>query len=219
MVRGAPGTGTRLLPASGTRTDFPWPPSIVPLPKDPPADAVGCHPDPAVRARHVAVHERGHHEVARGDAVDLGADVLDDADELVADRPDRVGRLAPVVPEVRPADAAEHDAHDRVGRLLDGRVGPLADGDGVRAVEDRCSHTVTTPRIQTGGSPGEEEYWQGPFGKTAAGGGNPPRIRPAAGPDRCELRCLIDASPRTVHEWFIGGPVRRRSTTQLLRRP
>ena len=31
-----PGTGTRVLPASGTRTASPWPPSIVPLPKFPP---------------------------------------------------------------------------------------------------------------------------------------------------------------------------------------
>ena len=58
--------------------------------------------------------------------VHLGADVLDDADELVADGADGVLGLAPVVPEVRAAHAGQHHPHDRVGRLLDGRVGTLA---------------------------------------------------------------------------------------------
>ena len=49
---------------------------------------------------------------------DLGADVLDDADELVADRARRERRVAAVVPEVRAADAGEDDADDGVGGLV-----------------------------------------------------------------------------------------------------
>jgi hypothetical protein len=44
----------------------------------------------AMRARHVAEDERRYHEVADRDAADLGPDVFYDADELVADRTDRV---------------------------------------------------------------------------------------------------------------------------------
>jgi len=58
-------------------------------------DAMRRDPGEAVGTRHVAVHERRYHQVAFGDAVDVGADVLDDADELVADRPDGVRRLDP----------------------------------------------------------------------------------------------------------------------------
>ena len=34
-----PGTGTRVLPASGTRTASPWPPSISPFAEVPASDA------------------------------------------------------------------------------------------------------------------------------------------------------------------------------------
>ena len=53
------------------------------------------------------------------DVAHVGADVLDDADELVADRAGLERRVAAVVPEVRAADAGQHDADDRVGRLDD----------------------------------------------------------------------------------------------------
>jgi hypothetical protein len=105
------------------------------------------HPRLAERTRHVAVDEWGHYEVARSNASDVGADLLDDADELVTDRPDGMGRFAPVVPEVRTADAAEHDANDRFGRLLDGGAGTIAHGDGTGAVEDRCSHGGFLPSV------------------------------------------------------------------------
>ena len=76
-----------------------------------------------VRARAVAVGERGDDEVALGEAVHVDADLLHDADELVPDRAELVRRLAAVVPEVGAADAAEHDAHDGVGRRADGGSG------------------------------------------------------------------------------------------------
>ena len=47
--------------------------------------AGGLDAGPAVRAGVVGVHERRDDEVAGADGADLGADLLDDADELVAD--------------------------------------------------------------------------------------------------------------------------------------
>jgi hypothetical protein len=99
----------------------------------------------AVGAAAIAVDERGDDEVASADALDVGTDVLDDADELVADRTDCMVGLAPVVPEVRPADAAEDDAHHGIRGLLDGRVGSIAHGDRAGAVEDRCTHGDPVP--------------------------------------------------------------------------
>ena len=74
------------------------------------------------------------------DVPDVGADVLDDADELVADRARLERRVAAVVPEVRAADAREHHAHDGVGGLGDGRVGPVADLDAMRFDEESSTH-------------------------------------------------------------------------------
>ena len=100
----------------------------------------------AVRAGAVAVDERGDHQVADGDGGDVAADVFDDADELVADRADGVVGLAAVVPEVRPAHAAQHDPHDGVGRLLDDRIRSGPDRDRPGPVEDGCTHQMTPRR-------------------------------------------------------------------------
>jgi hypothetical protein len=85
----------------------------------------------AVRAGPVAERERRDHEIAALDVRDVGAGVLDDADELVGDRAGLERRVAAVVPEVRAADARERDTHDRVGRLDDDGVGPVAGLDAV----------------------------------------------------------------------------------------
>jgi hypothetical protein len=79
-----------------------------------------------------------------GDVPQVGADVLDDADELVADRAGLERRVAAVVPEVRAADAREHDALDGVGGVGDGRVGPVADVDrwGPRRAGDGVAWTA-----------------------------------------------------------------------------
>ena len=99
----------------------------------------------AVREGHVAVDERRDHQITDGDGLHLGADVVDDADELVADRPDCMLGFASVVPEVGAAHAAQRDPHDRVGRLLDDGVRPVADRDVLRSVEDGCSHQGASP--------------------------------------------------------------------------
>lgn len=106
----------------------------------PAADAGDRRAVQAVRARHVAEDEGRDHQVAGCDAGDVGTDVFDDADELVADRSDGMVGLAAVVPEVRPAHAGQHDPHDRIGGVLDPRVGSITDGDVFRSVEQRSSH-------------------------------------------------------------------------------
>jgi adenylylsulfate kinase-like enzyme len=53
-----------------------------------------------VGARTVAELESGDNDVALGDAAHLRSDLLNDANQLVADRAERVRRLAAVVPEV-----------------------------------------------------------------------------------------------------------------------
>jgi transposase len=75
-----------------------------------------------------------------GERAHVGGDVLDDADELVADRPRLEWRLAAVVPEIRSANAGEHDAHDRVGRFSDRSVGAVACCDVAGLVEDGSAH-------------------------------------------------------------------------------
>ena len=80
---------------------------------------------------------------------DLGADVLDHADELVADRARLERRLAAVVPEVRAADAGQHHADDGIGGLDDGGVRPVADGDLVRGFEKCCAHWSCLLRLGT----------------------------------------------------------------------
>ena len=62
-----PGTGTRVLPASGTRTASPWPPSISPLPNSAALHAGDRRPVAAVGARSVADDERGDDEIAAAD--------------------------------------------------------------------------------------------------------------------------------------------------------
>src|SRR5260370_18323172 len=103
----------------------------------------------AVRARHVAVDEGRHHQVSPGDSRYLSAGFLDHPDELVANRPGRVGALAPVVPQVRPADAGQHHPNDGVGRLLDHRIRPLADRDVPRSAENGSSHSYLAFRIMS----------------------------------------------------------------------
>src|SRR5436309_3699304 len=54
------------------------------------SDAVRCPPSPAVGARSVVERERCDDEIALGDHVNGRSDLLDDSDELVADRPEIV---------------------------------------------------------------------------------------------------------------------------------
>ena len=92
-------------------------------------------------ARVVRPYERGHHEIAGGDAGHLRADVLHDAEELMAHAAALLGRRhGPVGPQVAPADAGVQHPHQRVGGLLQRRVGHLLHADVAGAVDQGCSH-------------------------------------------------------------------------------
>ena len=106
--------------------------------------AGGGDPVLAVGAGAVAERERRDHQVALGERGHLGTDVLDDADELVADRAGLEWRVAAVVPEIRPAHAGEYDTDDRIGRVTEGWVGPLAGIDPARLVEDGSTHSYAS---------------------------------------------------------------------------
>ena len=95
----------------------------------------------------------GDHEVALGNAAHVGSELLHHADELVADRAGLERRVAAVVPEVRAADAGEHDAHDGVSGLAEDGVGPVAGLDAVRLLEDGCTHgfQLSAPMAKVGG--------------------------------------------------------------------
>ena len=103
--------------------------------------AHGVHPDQAVRAGVVGVAERDDDEVAGLERGDGGADLLDDADGLVADGVaggDVV--LAAVRPQVGAADAAGDHLDDRVGVGLDPRVRNVGEADVAGIVDRGCSH-------------------------------------------------------------------------------
>src|SRR5881227_1578364 len=93
-----------------------------------------------VRARAIAVRERGDDEVAHTDAAYLCPDLLYDPDELVADWAQRVGGLTAVVPEVGATDATQHDPNDGVGRLDDRRVGSVRHLDTAGSEKDSSTH-------------------------------------------------------------------------------
>ena len=106
---------------------------------------------------------------------DIGADLVDDADELVADRAQIVGREAAVVPQVRPAHAGKRDADDRVRWVLDHGVRAFADREVAWAAEDRGFHAraadvfprltadVAKETILRGGIAGDRDLgWEDP---------------------------------------------------------
>jgi len=85
--------------------------------------------------------ERGDDEVALGDRGDGVADLLDDADELVAHRgaPVALGHSVPGV-QVAAADAGADDADDRVGGVDQGGLGDVDDAHVAGAVHVGSSH-------------------------------------------------------------------------------
>jgi hypothetical protein len=79
--------------------------------------------------------------LAGPDVVNFAADLLDNANILVAHRGRAVDRFdAAVGPQVRTADASGGDADDRVGRLLDPGALALFDTDLPGGVENDSSH-------------------------------------------------------------------------------
>jgi hypothetical protein len=77
-------------------------------------------------------------------SADVGADGLDDADELVPHTLAGRALLQLVVrPEVAAADAGAGDADKCIRRLRKGGVGDVLDADVAGAVHDCCSHATT----------------------------------------------------------------------------
>ena len=95
---------------------------------------------PADLAGVVGGPEGADDEVADLDGADLGADLLDDADVLVAHHlvVDRLG--AAVGPQVAAADAGRGQADDRVGRLDDLRVLAVLHPHVAGSVHDNSTH-------------------------------------------------------------------------------
>ena len=89
----------------------------------------------------VRPHERRDHDVTGLQPGHLRADVLDDAEELVADAVALLGgRHRPVGPQVAAADARAQHAHDGVGGLPQHRVGHVLDPHVTGTVDQGCSH-------------------------------------------------------------------------------
>jgi hypothetical protein len=87
--------------------------------------------------------ERADHELAGRDRVDLAADLLDDADVLVAHRGRPVDRFDPAVgPQVRAAHAGRGQPDDRVSRLQDPGVLAVFHPDVAGGVQDSSTHEV-----------------------------------------------------------------------------
>src|SRR6266508_3820659 len=92
-------------------------------------------------AAAVRPRERCDDRVADRDGADVGADGLDDADELVAHALTGLAGLHLAVgPEVAAADAGAGDADEGVGRFDDAGVRHVLDADVAGAVHDSCAH-------------------------------------------------------------------------------
>ena len=133
---------TSVPSACGTRTASPWPPSMPSLAAAAAVQAGRCA---ALRGRRRRCRPTTRTARRRGRPAltvrDLGADVLDDADELVAHPLAGLARLHRLVrPEVAAADAGAGDADERVGGLDQARVGDVLDPDVAGAVHDSCAH-------------------------------------------------------------------------------
>ena len=98
----------------------------------------------AMSARDVERHDDA---IADREIVDPRADGLDDAHRLVAEHVTGVEKRPHhlVEVQVRAAQAGRGDADDRVGRLLDGRVGDVVDADVAPAMPGQCLHAVALP--------------------------------------------------------------------------
>src|SRR5438128_12505924 len=62
-------------------------------------------------------------------------------------------RHRPVGPQVAPADTGVQHPHERVGGLLQRRVGHLLHSDVAGAVDQGCSHDDSLRRLDVGGVP------------------------------------------------------------------
>jgi hypothetical protein len=96
----------------------------------------------ALAAKDVERHE---HAIAGFQILDVAADLLDHADELVAERlsDTRIRHEAVIQVQVRPADAGAHHTHDGVARVLYFGDRLVDDTHAIRASISHCKHLVS----------------------------------------------------------------------------
>ena len=100
----------------------------------------------AKRAGAIGVGERHHDKVALLHLAHVRADVLDDADRLVAHAASRIGGLQLLIrPEVAAADAGACDAHKRVGGIDNGSIGHVLDTNVAGTIHNSCTHDDLPP--------------------------------------------------------------------------
>jgi hypothetical protein len=101
---------------------------------------------PAEDTRSVRPEKRRDHLIADLEGLDVGADGLDDPDELVAHRPARVFvRHGLVRPQVAAADRGARDADERVRRVDQPRIRDVLDPDIASSIHQCCPHTQNLP--------------------------------------------------------------------------
>src|SRR5215472_15080012 len=133
--RPEPGTGTRVLPASGTRTASPWPPSISPSPKLPPRTQLSVAP---LRQCGQDMSLKMNGAITKSPAATPSTSAPVSSTTPMNSwpiEPTGMRGLAPPVPQVGPAHAGQHHPDDRVGRLFDDRIGAVGDLDRAWPVE------------------------------------------------------------------------------------
>src|SRR5215208_5284632 len=114
-----------------------------------PVDAGRVVAGPADLAGVVGGEERADDELAQLDQTYLAADLLDDADVLMAHRGRLVDRLdAAIGPEVRAAHAGERQSDEGVGLLDDRRVGALLEAHVPGAVKNCSLHDYLLLNIE-----------------------------------------------------------------------
>jgi hypothetical protein len=107
--------------------------------------ALALQPLAAEHARSVRPEERRQHQIPGLHCAHLGADSIDDADELMSHTATGVvagHRL--VRPKIATADGGARHPHERVGRLDQVGVGNALDADVAGAVHQRRAHSWTS---------------------------------------------------------------------------
>src|ERR1700687_6020332 len=182
--------------------------------------------EPALAAKSTVAaggEEAGDHTVARLETLDLGAHVLDDADELVAEQLARAHRDVPVVHmQIRTADGPERDPDQDVARILDRWLGNVHELDLTLTLKGQRLHapdskpTLSLTRHATEGG-GGGHHWsvqrhRGGDGAGVCAQGSATRSGCAAtrSPERRRREMPPEGIPGREHETARRRPVCRR---------
>jgi predicted metal-dependent enzyme (double-stranded beta helix superfamily) len=114
-------------------------------------EAFALHAFPAEDARSVRPEKRRNDQVAGVDRLHIGADCLDDSDELVPHPPPGVGvRHRLVRPQVAPADRGSRHTNESICGVDQASVRDILDPDVAGFVHDGCAHEqgLPTPELR-----------------------------------------------------------------------